>query len=265
MTGFKQKYEIIPRYLTGPSSRRPAFLMPHVLFMVAHDTGNPGSTAAGNVAYYERSRNEDSASAHTFIDDKQIIECIPLLTGQPEKAWHVVYNQPIDNQLYGADSNDSAGGVELCHGGSIDLQEAYKRYIWYMAYTCYRFGLDPVTRITGHYRLDPARRTDPLGPLKQLGKTFNDFVQDVVAEYAECLEDELMYQELLEKVNRQQNTIDALNRRVRELEGQNSMPVPTWAREAVNAAVSKNLIDTPDGGSYDFYRFLATLHRNGMF
>jgi N-acetylmuramoyl-L-alanine amidase len=257
---FKQKYEIIPRYLTGPSKRRPMIPMGKVLFMVGHDTGNPGSTATGNVSYYESSRNEMSASAHTFISDKEIIECIPLLTGKPEKAWHVVYDQPIDNHLYGDDANDAAGGVELCHGGKINLQEAYKRYVWYMAYACYRFGLDPATKLAGHYELDPTRRTDPLGPLKQMGKTFDDFVQDVVAEYNDCLEDEEMRDEL-----------EALKKRVAELEAQNSMPVPEWAQDAVEAATKttgkdgKPLIDTPDGRSYDFYSTITVLHRKGVF
>ena len=52
-------------------------MSPGVRFIVAHDTGNPGSTAAANVKYYERSRNEMSASAHIFVDDKEIVECIP--------------------------------------------------------------------------------------------------------------------------------------------------------------------------------------------
>ncbi|WP_253947823.1 N-acetylmuramoyl-L-alanine amidase, partial [Paenibacillus ehimensis] len=95
-----------------------------VRFMVSHDTGCPGSTAANNVTYYERSREDDYASAHIFVDDKEIIECIPFLTGTPEKAYHVVYNTPIDNQIFGVDSNDYAGGVELCYGGKIDLAEA---------------------------------------------------------------------------------------------------------------------------------------------
>ncbi len=53
-------------------------MSPGVRFIVAHDTGNPGSTAANNVSYYERSRNDQSASAHIFVDDKEILECIPV-------------------------------------------------------------------------------------------------------------------------------------------------------------------------------------------
>lgn len=180
---FRMKYEIIPRYLPGPSKRRPRLMMDRCRFMVAHDTGNPGSTASANVSYFARTSNDMSSSAHIFVDDQEIIECIPFLTGPAEKAYHVVYNVTTDNARYGADANDAAGGVELCHGGRILLAESYKRYVWVMAYACYRYGLNPSTDIIGHYILDPARRSDPQEPLRQLGKTFADFVRDVEDEY----------------------------------------------------------------------------------
>ncbi len=104
--------------------------------------------------------------------------------------WHVVYNTPIDNKLFGVDANDAAGGVELCYGGNINLQEAYKRYIWVLAYSSYRYGLDPATDITGHHILDPSRKTDPMNAFKLLGKAFDDFVADVVSEYKECTTEE---------------------------------------------------------------------------
>ncbi len=184
---FVMKYEIIPRYLTGPSQRRPKTALARCRFMVAHDTGNPGSTAAANVSYFENTRNEMSSSAHLFVDDKQIIECIPFLTGPAEIAYHVVYNVTTDNARYGDDANDAAGAVELCYGGRISLTESYKRYVWVLAYACYRYGLNPATDIVGHYMLDPARRSDPQEPLRLLGKTFQSFVQDVVNEYRASL------------------------------------------------------------------------------
>ena len=97
---FTLRFQITPRYLTSPSKRRSGLRMsPGVRFIVAHDTGNPGSTAANNVSYYERSRNEISASAHLFVDDKEIIECVPALTDTPEKAWHVLYKVQTDDQM----------------------------------------------------------------------------------------------------------------------------------------------------------------------
>ncbi len=183
---FKQKYEVRARYLSAPSQRRsgrPIDL--GVKFVVAHDTGNPGSTAAGNVGYYERTRNEESASAHLFVDDRDILECIPALTGKPEKAWHVRYREPSE-RLYGFDANDAAVGVEYCYGDEIDPDEAYRRYVWVMAAVCYTFHLDPATSVVGHFFLDPMRRTDPVTGLARSRRTYEQLLRDVAAEFADC-------------------------------------------------------------------------------
>lgn len=183
---FTMKYEIIPKYLTTNTKRRSGIKMPYVKFIVAHDTGNPNSTAIGNINYYENSKNDVSASAHIFLDDKNIYECIPALTGTPEKAWHVLYNKTKDNELFGYDANDAAIGVEYCYGSNIDSNEAYKRYVWILAYICYKFNLDPGKSITGHFILDPERKTDPKSGLASSGRTFEQLQLDVVAEYKEC-------------------------------------------------------------------------------
>ncbi|HUL58295.1 MAG TPA: peptidoglycan recognition family protein [Anaeromyxobacteraceae bacterium] len=184
---FKMRYAVTPRLLTAPSHRRSGQpVSPAVKFLVAHDTGNPGSTAAGNVAYYERSRDDMSASAHLFVDDREIVECIPALTGAPEKAWHVLYGVPTDDRLYGYDANDAALGVEYCYGGSIDPDEAYRKYVWVLAYACHRFGLDPASSVVGHFFLDPARKTDPVTGLARSRRTYEGLLRDVAAEHAAC-------------------------------------------------------------------------------
>lgn len=183
---FKMKYVIEQRYLPNKTKRRSGIKHQGIDFIVAHDTGNDGSTAAGNVNYYTDSANHESASAHTFIDDKMIIECVPLT----EKAWHVRYNVKEDNDLYGFDSNDHAIGVELCYSnkkGSINNNESYKRYVWYMAYLCHKFGLTPLKHISGHNELDPGRKTDPFkNALQIMGISKAKFLADVAAELAEC-------------------------------------------------------------------------------
>lgn len=186
---FEMRYAVTPRYLSAPSRRRPGLAMtPGVRFIVAHDTGNPGSTAANNVAYYERSRDEMSASAHLFVDDREILECIPALTGPPEKAWHVLYGVPVDNQLFGFDANDAAVGVEYCYGATIDADRAYDRYVWVMAYVCHRFSLDPRRALVGHFFLDPRRKTDPVTGLAHSRRTYEQLLRDVAAEYERCLD-----------------------------------------------------------------------------
>lgn len=182
---FKMKYEIKADYIKTGTKRRSGIKMSKMKFVVAHDTGNPNSTAKNNVNYYKNSANDMSASAHIFVDDKDIIECVPLLTGTPEKAWHVVYNVTTDNKLFGADANDVAGGIEYCYGTNINADEAYKRYVWVIAYTFYKMNANP-SELTAHYILDPARKSDPKSGLAKCGRTFEQLKKDVIAEYNDC-------------------------------------------------------------------------------
>ena len=202
---FKIKYPIVKKYLTSGSKKRSGQLIsPSVKFIVAHDTGNPDSTASGNIKYYERTRNESYASAHIFVDDKEILECIPALTSnKPEKAWHVLYEKTKDNELYGYDSNNVAIGVEYCFGNNIDANESYGRYIWLLAYICYRFKLDPRISIVGHHILDPGRKVDPQNGLSYSGRNYEQMLKDVIIEYNACLNGDS--QELSKKLDNKQN------------------------------------------------------------
>lgn len=166
-------YDITQDYIRFGNAR--SGLKNHgIRFIVSHDIGKGGSTARQNRSYFHN--QQPSASAHTFIDDKEILEIIPLY----EKAWHVRYNVTKDNAMYGDDANDIAIGVELCHGGSINFEEAYNRYVWYHAYLCKRFDLDPRKDIVPHSFLDPGRRSDPQHALHPHGITWDEFINDVV-------------------------------------------------------------------------------------
>jgi len=69
---------------------------------------------------------------------------------------------------------------------------------------------------------------------------------------------------LQSQIKAQQDQIAELERKVRRLEGKHAMSVPEWAKEAVDAAVKAGIVDTPEGGSYDFYRLLTVMHRKGL-
>ena len=181
-------YQIIKRYIPINTKRRSGRKLNRVRFIVSHDTGNPNSTANGNVNYLIYSAKEISASAHVFIDDKNIIECIPL----DEKAWHVLYDRPKDNELFGCDANDCAIGVELCYGTNINMTEAYKRYLWYIAKLCIDYNLSPTTDVVGHFILDPGRKVDPMSALGHMGKSYDDFLFDLTYKYLELLGDDDM-------------------------------------------------------------------------
>jgi N-acetylmuramoyl-L-alanine amidase len=183
---FEMKYPITEQHFTAPSERRPGLKMDKVVFIVAHDTGNDLG-ARHNVRYQQKTVNKMKASAHIFVDDKDIVECIPSIVNNPEVAGQVRESKPFDNQMYGEDANYHAIGVELSIKPNGNNEEAYKRYIWTLAYLCYRYGLNPKTDIVGHHILDPKRKIDPPNGLRKIGKTYEQLLQDVVKEYESCL------------------------------------------------------------------------------
>lgn len=60
-------------------------------------------------------------------------------------------------------------------------------------------------------------------------------------------------------------TLEAHVERINELESKHCMDVPDWAKEAVDKAVAKGYINTPDGGSLDFYRFVTVMNNANVF
>lgn len=142
------------------------------IFAVAHDTGNPNTTAQDNVNYYKNSYNIDwslVASAHIFVDDKECIVCIPVT----EKAWHVLYNTPIDNNWYNADANDAAFGIE---GSYFDDKARSKKSLDNMArvtaYLCNYWKIDYKTEVPGHQDIQ-SDKVDPGNLLQAAGYSRN--------------------------------------------------------------------------------------------
>ncbi len=178
----KVKYQITTKLIKKEWKQRPGGnRIPR--YAVAQDTGNPNSTAQQNYEYFNSRQLE--ASAHVFIDDKQILMIIPLL----EKAYHVRSNV--------SDANEWAIGVELCFGPSIDFNKAYSRYVWFFAYLCEMYQWDPARDIKGHFQLDPKRRTDPLNCFHQYDKTFPFFIEDVKYELKKFVVNQNEFKELL--------------------------------------------------------------------
>lgn len=168
--GVPVKYDFLPigtRRSGQPiTSKKP-------LFAVAHDTGNPHTTAQTNVNYYRNTYMENwatVASAHIFVDDKECIVCIPVT----EKAWHVIYNTPTDNQWYGADANDVAFGVEGSYfpGNIQRSRKSLDNMARVLAYLCNYWGIDYKTEVPGHQDIQ-ADKIDPGNLLEACGYSRN--------------------------------------------------------------------------------------------
>ncbi|MFB1098185.1 N-acetylmuramoyl-L-alanine amidase [Terribacillus sp. JSM ZJ617] len=167
----KDKYSIEQKFITNKVTRpRKKLTGGKPSFIVDHETANNSADAHDHYSYFQGTKI--SASAHAFIDADTILEIIPL----DEVAYHVQYQKPIDNQMFGDDANDAAIGIELCRTGNFS--EAYDRYVWYNAYLCKKFGIS-TSRIVAHKTLDPERRSDPESWLNPNGVKWSEFISDV--------------------------------------------------------------------------------------
>ena len=142
-------------------------------FAVFHDTGNRDSTAQQNVNYYRNTYNIDwarTASAHIFVDDSECIICIPVT----EKAWHVLYDTPIDNQWYGDDANDIAFGLEACYFSNRSRTlKSLDNSCRVMAALCNSWEINPRNEMPGHQQIQYDKQ-DPGNLLVAAGYGRND-------------------------------------------------------------------------------------------
>lgn len=151
-------------------------------FLVAHDTGNPNSTAQNNVDYYENTHNiqQGIASAHIFVDDKEAIICIPVT----EIAYHVLPSTTIDNAWYGVNANDGAAGVEICYfTNKTRSQKSLDNGARVLAYLAEYWGIDYKTAMPGHQDIQNDK-SDPGNALQASGyerATAN--LDNIVAKY----------------------------------------------------------------------------------
>ncbi len=169
---------ITKKLLPIPSQRSSGEKMDKVLYVVSHDTGTINSTAQNNVDWYIKTANDIQASAHYFVDDTEVICCIE----DNLKAWSVRYDAGIAPNVAPHFMNDCAIAVELCYFSDLSrTKAAYDNYVNLIAELCSTHGIDPHTGVVGHYQLDPSRRTDPMNAFALIGKTWDNFIEEVSA------------------------------------------------------------------------------------
>ena len=123
-----------------------------------------------------------------------------------------------------------------------------------VAELCEWYGLDPIRDVIRHYDVTGKICPKPYVIDPWAWQAFRQKVDAIVkGEDVDMQEIEKLKQE-----------IEDLKTKVNILLDAHSMNVPEWAKQAVGAAVMANLIDTPEGGSFDFYRILTILYRAGL-
>ncbi|MFC3798421.1 glycoside hydrolase family 73 protein [Cohnella sp. GCM10012308] len=114
------------------------------------------------------------------------------------------------------------------------------------------------------YATDPAYSNKITQLIKKYDLTkYDDF--DGEEDVPMTKEERELIELLQTRANEQMAQIKALSDRLNSVENRQIIAEPpVWAAAAVQAAVDAKLIDTPRGGSYDFYRLLTVLHRKNI-
>ncbi|TYA14406.1 mannosyl-glycoprotein endo-beta-N-acetylglucosamidase [Paenibacillus faecis] len=184
------------------------------------------------------------------------------------------------NNLFGIKGNGPAGSVmmpttEYRNGSPIRIHAPFRKYRSWAESIADHTRLLQNKRYAGVLRRSGQEAakavaaagyaTDPSYASKLIGlmDKYNLYQYDTrKGDEPMTAEEKKRFDALLDTVNMQAE-------RIAELERKASMPVPDWAKAAVQAAVSydlaRPLIDTPEGGSLDFYRVITILHRRGLF
>lgn len=118
---------------TIPESNKRPLQNRKIKYIVVHNTANPDSTARNERDYLTNETNAASTSWHIAVDDKEMIEAIPVT----EIAYHA--GDTIGNE-YGI-------GIEICESG--DYKQAEENASKLIAYLMKHYHI-PLSRVTTH-------------------------------------------------------------------------------------------------------------------
>lgn len=240
-------------YLTVNKFSRPETKLSDVKGVVVHWVANPNSSAMANRNYFENRKSGKTGygSAHFIIDmDGRVVQCLP----ENEVAYHVGSKMYTDDALQRLSSypNNCTLGIECCH---IDWDGR-------MTDETYDALVDLTVDLLRRHNLDESHlwlHKEVVG-WKDCHRWFVnnsdewEKFKEIVSAKLKGEDDEMFKQE-----------VEQLKQQVQELQNLAKMKeIPEWAKEAVDAAVKAGLVANPEGGSYDFYRFVTVLYRKGL-
>ena len=130
--------EITKKYVNYNFSKRTD----KIKYIVIHDTGNKGKGADAMAHYNYFNGGNRNASAHYFVDDKQVVEII-----DPDKnySWHCGDGKG----KFGITNNNSIG-IEICINSDGDFSKAYKNCVELTKTLMKKYGIDN-RHIVRHY------------------------------------------------------------------------------------------------------------------
>lgn len=234
------KQQLLPQ---GHPNRPGNAMRPQGLLF--HTTNNWRDNTGDEMHARYMASTDRVVSWHVTVDRDSATQHLPF----DEHGWHAGDGT---NGRYNRNWIGMEIACEAVEPGQPLDRDTYQNAVDVAAQILMRYGWDTADRLQPHAVV--AGKDCPHHTLFDR----DQFKRDVLTLIASRREEAQQMEELLQRVSE-------LERRVQALEQSRSMPVPSWAREAVEAAVRAGYIDTPSGGSMDFYRLVTVMYRAGAF
>lgn len=138
-----------------------------VKYIVIHDTGNPNKGSNAEAHFKLHDRTDRGASAHYFVDDKQILRIIR----DEDKSWHCGDGKG----KYGI-TNENSIGIEMCINIDGDFNITYKNTVDLVKHLMNKYDI-PIDRVVRHY--DASRKSCPDSWKQNNWGKWNKFKEDL--------------------------------------------------------------------------------------
>lgn len=140
-----------------------------IKYLVIHDTGNDSKGADAMSHYRYFNGGNRNASAHYFVDDKQVVQ----LVGDSLSAWHVG-----DGRGHYGITNANSLGIEMCINADGDYAKMYYHTVELAKNIMRKFNI-PIERVVRHY--DASRKLCPNHMRKSGWQAWAQFKKDIQA------------------------------------------------------------------------------------
>ena len=138
-----------------------------IKYISIHDTGNKRRGADAEAHFTLHNRGDRGASAHYFVDDKQILRIIK----DEHKSWHCGDGKG----KYGI-RNQNSIGIEMCINSDGDFNKTYLNTLKLTKYLMEKYNI-PLENVVRHY--DASRKICPNIWKENNWEKWNKFKEDL--------------------------------------------------------------------------------------
>lgn len=158
-----------------------------IKYITVHDTGNPNKGADAEAHFKLHDRADRGASAHYFVDDKQILRIIK----DEYKSWHC----GDGHGEYGI-TNENSIGIEMCINSDGDFTKTYKNTIDLVKHLMNKYNIS-IDKVVSHY--DASRKSCPNSWSENNWEKWNKFKNDLQVKKDYTPSITLLYKNVLQR------------------------------------------------------------------